>query len=317
MARPKKNNADYFTHDADMRNDPKIRALRKRYSHTGYAVWTFLLEYLTDCDFFRIEWSELNVELLAADFDVTADELREIVEYCIKLGLLTIVADEFLTCEKLQERMKPLMDKRVRRNEAKADAENLRSENSEQKEFSEKKPQVNDVSDATNWVSDIQNPQSKVKESKVNIILSDNGVIRPPVGSQQPSNQSFPESPSEHKPPEPKTPQKRFTPPTIQEVEAYCRERGANVNPERFFDYYTSNGWRVGKNPMKDWKAAVRTWEKNDYDHGNHQNSRPASAADALSANERRYGSTRAAKQSIEMRLKRLSDQVETDIPET
>lgn len=309
MARPKKNNADYFTHDADMRNDPKIRALRKRYSHMGYAVWSFLLEYLTDCDFFRVEWSELNVELLAADFDVAADELREVVDYCVKLGLLTIEEDKFLTCEKLQERMKPLVEKRIRRNEAKADADNLRSENVEQKEFSEKKPPIKEVSDS-------QNPQSKVKESKVNIILSDNGVIRPPVGSQQPSNKSFHESPLEHKPPEPKAP-KRFTPPTIQEVEAYCRERNTNVNPARFFDYYTSNGWRVGKNPMKDWKAAIRTWENNDYDHGSYQNSSAGGAAGDLSANERRYGSTRAAKQSIENRLKRLSDQVETNVPET
>lgn len=54
----------------------------------------------------------------------------------------------------------------------------------------------------------------------------------------------------------------RFTPPTLEEVEDYCIERNNNVDPERFIDYYTSNGWMVGKNKMKDWKAAVRTWEK-------------------------------------------------------
>lgn len=54
----------------------------------------------------------------------------------------------------------------------------------------------------------------------------------------------------------------RFTPPTLAEVQAYCKERGNNVDAERFIDYYTSNGWKVGKNKMKDWKAAVRTWEK-------------------------------------------------------
>lgn len=55
---------------------------------------------------------------------------------------------------------------------------------------------------------------------------------------------------------------KRFTPPTIDEVMEYCRERNNNVDAQRFVDYYTSNGWKVGKNPMKDWKAAVRTWER-------------------------------------------------------
>lgn len=54
----------------------------------------------------------------------------------------------------------------------------------------------------------------------------------------------------------------RFTPPTIGEVVDYCNERKNGVDPERFIDYYTSNGWKVGKNPMKDWRAAVRTWER-------------------------------------------------------
>ena len=60
------------------------------------------------------------------------------------------------------------------------------------------------------------------------------------------------------------TVQKRFKPPTIQEVKAYCIERGNTVDPERFVDFYASKGWMVGKNKMKDWKAAVRTWEQKD-----------------------------------------------------
>ena len=57
--------------------------------------------------------------------------------------------------------------------------------------------------------------------------------------------------------------QTRFTPPTVEEVRAYCRERGNSVNPETFVDFYIGKGWMIGKNKMKDWKAAVRTWEKN------------------------------------------------------
>ena len=55
-------------------------------------------------------------------------------------------------------------------------------------------------------------------------------------------------------------------PPSLEEVESYCRERKNRVNPQYFYDYYQSNGWRVGKNPMKDWKAAVRSWESNGMD---------------------------------------------------
>ncbi len=54
---------------------------------------------------------------------------------------------------------------------------------------------------------------------------------------------------------------KRFTPPTLEEVSQYCNERQNGIDPQRFIDYYTSNGWKVGRNPMKDWKAAIRTWE--------------------------------------------------------
>ena len=53
--------------------------------------------------------------------------------------------------------------------------------------------------------------------------------------------------------------------PSIEDVRAYCQERKNSVDPERWINYYTSNGWKVGKNPMKDWKAAVRTWERNSY----------------------------------------------------
>lgn len=57
---------------------------------------------------------------------------------------------------------------------------------------------------------------------------------------------------------------KRFTPPTVEEVAAYVKERGSDVDAQRFVDFYSSKGWAVGKNPMKDWRAAVRTWEGRD-----------------------------------------------------
>ena len=56
-----------------------------------------------------------------------------------------------------------------------------------------------------------------------------------------------------------------FSPPTIEQVKEYCLERKNEVSPERWHNYYTSNGWMVGKTKMKDWQAAVRTWEKNGY----------------------------------------------------
>lgn len=63
----------------------------------------------------------------------------------------------------------------------------------------------------------------------------------------------------------------RFRPPTINEVTEYCKERNNNINPEKFINYYESNGWQVGRGKMKDWKAAVRSWENNGYNGSNSQ----------------------------------------------
>ena len=59
-----------------------------------------------------------------------------------------------------------------------------------------------------------------------------------------------------------------FIPPTVEEVQAYCKERNNKVDAQVFVDFYESKGWLVGKNKMKDWKAAVRTWERNRKDSG-------------------------------------------------
>ena len=56
---------------------------------------------------------------------------------------------------------------------------------------------------------------------------------------------------------------KRFAPPSVDEVRAYCAERNNGIDPQSFIDFYESKGWMVGKNHMRDWKAALRTWERN------------------------------------------------------
>lgn len=68
----------------------------------------------------------------------------------------------------------------------------------------------------------------------------------------------------------------RFVPPSVEEVREYCEERNNLVDPEKFVDYYTARGWKIGKNAMKDWRAAVRTWERNNY--SSNQNASHASS---------------------------------------
>ena len=79
--------------------------------------------------------------------------------------------------------------------------------------------------------------------------------------SQKSTTEECKESKKDSMPPK----RTRFTPPTAEEVKAYCAERGNNVDPERFVDFYTANGWTQGRGkPIKDWRACVRTWERSD-----------------------------------------------------
>ena len=136
MARPKRNNADYFSHDAGMRNDPKVKALRNKYGCTGYSVWCMMLEVLTESDFFTRALDEIEIEILSADFGIDADLFSEIIQYMLRLRLLQTADNGELLSQKLTDRLQPVVDKR--RNSSKK------------------------------GVSVAESTQSKVKESKVN-----------------------------------------------------------------------------------------------------------------------------------------------------
>lgn len=85
----------------------------------------------------------------------------------------------------------------------------------------------------------------------------------------------------------PRQPQRQI-PPTVEEVRAYAAERGYDIDPEAFMDYYAANGWKVGRNPMKDWKATVRNWARKETAHGTGiRDTNPAAATDAAAE---RYG---------------------------
>lgn len=63
----------------------------------------------------------------------------------------------------------------------------------------------------------------------------------------------------------PEKKQKKFVKPTVEEIKTYCAERNNQLDAEYFYDHYEANGWKIGKAPMKDWKATIRNWERNGY----------------------------------------------------
>lgn len=113
----KDNTVEFFSHDKDMRHDPKINALRIKFPGWGYTVWCMLLETFSDSRKRSIEWNDLNQELLAADFYVGKDVLVDIVDYCVKLGLLQI-EDGVLKSQRFQERFGSLDELRETRSQS-------------------------------------------------------------------------------------------------------------------------------------------------------------------------------------------------------
>lgn len=247
MARQKNNDnggADYFSHDIDMRNDIKVKALRRKFSHTGYAVWCFMLEYLTDCTNFEFEYDEVSQELLASDFDVPVAELREIIDYSVKIGLLQHEDGKIFSAAH-KRRFVRMLEVRQRR----AEAARRNGRKGGNPNF--KKGQPNPYYRTTESVME-DNPNITEQITEDNPIVEQSNVEHSRVKKQK-------ETPKGEK----KT-ASRFSAPTVDEVRAYAQEKGFSIDPEHFVDYYTSNGWRVGRNPMKDWRATVRTWASRD-----------------------------------------------------
>lgn len=91
---------------------------------------------------------------------------------------------------------------------------------------------------------------------------------------------------------------KRFTPPTYEQVSTYCKERNNTVDAERFYDFYESKGWMVGKNKMKDWKAAVRNWERS-----SKQETKPAKQNQFHNFDERNYDFDELEKRLFEQQI--------------
>lgn len=149
MARPRKNNADYFSHDKGMRDDPKIKAIRQRFGSEGYAAWCMLLETLTDADNFEIEYNEMEIELMSGDFGIDSDRLQNIIDSFRRLKLISIES-EVIRCPKLVVRMQGLLDDRERKRQW-----------SEQKKTGQTEFQTSKTG-----LIQSETPQSKVKERK-------------------------------------------------------------------------------------------------------------------------------------------------------
>lgn len=218
--------APFFSHDMNARHDPKISAMRGVYGAEGYGWFWMLNELMAESDGYQLDCkSKYAFNAYAMQLQCKSDTLQKFVSDCIEEFELYATDGNTFWSNSLRKRMQY----RDAVSEKRAEAANKRWEKKQ-----------SDANASNNDANAMQKNANKTKQNETK--LKDKEYIG---GTEVPQRT-------------------KFVIPTIEQVEEYCNERGNCVDPVKWHDHYTSNGWKVGKNPMKDWKAAIRTWERND-----------------------------------------------------
>lgn len=242
----------WFKHDSNANTDAKLRKLRLKYGMEGYGLYWYCLELIAD----RVDRKNLTFELehdaeiIAHDTGIHYERVQEMMTDMVKLGLFENNTGA-ITCIKMALRLDETTSKHP---DIKALQDSIRTQ---YRQSPDSVPIVSGQSPAI--TEEIRTEEKRLEETKPSVGLT-------PDVSQK----------------------KKFSKPKIVDVQMYCYERKNTVDPHTFIDFYESNGWKVGKNPMKDWRAAVRTWEKRNQNGGH--NAKPSKlqiAAEAIRQSRR------------------------------
>ena len=217
----------WFKHDSDANMDAKLKRLRIKYGMAGYGLYWYCLELIAQgIDQKKITFElEHDSEILAHDTGINYQLVSEMMIFMVDLGLFENV-NGVITCFKMAMRL----DDHTARN-----------------------PQIKDI-------------QAKLFKHTSDKLQSNSGVTTNTLGSRVEESR-VEENTIDNKltttvaePPKPK--QKRFVEPSLEDVRQYFFEKGEtqSAEPQKFHDFYSSKGWFVGKQKMKDWKASVRGW---------------------------------------------------------
>ncbi|MDR0754583.1 MAG: DUF4373 domain-containing protein [Prevotellaceae bacterium] len=232
---------NYFSHDSSARNDDKIIAVRMRHGAAGYAVYFMLLERLREDENYS---SVKDYNIIAFDFRVSSEVVKSVVE---DFGLFSFTEDgKRFYSDKFSQRMRMKDEVSNKRSEAGKKGGNPNFKKGETNPYYDLNNQkdnqmlIEKINKNENLLIGEINKKSKVKESKVNL---------------------------KEKEKEKSENAKRFTPPSLSEVENYISEKKYSVDAEAFIAFYTAKDWYIGKNKMKDWRAALITWQKREKNH--------------------------------------------------
>jgi hypothetical protein len=244
-----KDNLPFFSHDNDARNHAKMKALRVRFGWQGYGQFWALNEMIAGSQWAKLDLNRKVVKVsVASELGMTTDALDDFLTYLSdadECGLINY-KDGCVTTDRTQEDLVTAMSKRQQKSIAGRVSAEKRRENTN-KSSSLFNDRSTAVEQPCNRDSTPVNREDKRREEE--------SINTTPLPPSQPDQTTEPRA---DKPPNRKT----FVQPTLDEVKAYCQERRNSVDPEQWLDHYTANGWKVGKSPMSDWRAAVRTWER-------------------------------------------------------
>lgn len=231
----------YFTHDSNAKDDPKCVLMIEQLGMEGYGIYWMLVETLRDQPDYT--YPVANIPALARRYNTSAEKVRTVV---YNYALFTVKDDRIFFSESLNRRMKLFNDKRLKRSEAgRLGMARRWCDNNVITPLLQK-----DNTDIT-----IKVKESKVKES----------IER--VKGDCKGEESSPESPdaieptSADKPRRGTTKRTAFVAPSPETIKDYFLTiGGTDTDAKSFYDYYTANGWRTGRNAIKDWRAAARNW---------------------------------------------------------
>lgn len=241
MGRNAKIGLDYFPFEVDFFNDIKVRKLIKYQGGKAVTIYALLLCFIYKSGYY-MRWDEELPFIVSEQTGFDEVYISEVIKSCLKLGLFSeelFNTHKILTSKGIQERYIYICNLSKRKVIISPEI-NISSE-----EIGIYSEEI-DISLEETPINSVKSTQRKEKESK-----------------EKEKNMTKKETELSDSAKQQSKAQTNFVKPTVEQVKAYCTERNNGINAEQFVDHYTSNGWMVGKTKMKDWKAAVRTWERN------------------------------------------------------
>lgn len=227
----------WFKHDTNAFLDMKLQTIIQKYGMEGYGLYWFCLEHIAQ----KVEKHNLRFTL---EYDATTisrltntrkELIQNILSDFVTLGLFDRYGS-YIVCKKMISRTDEYTQKLI--NEVTKNGGNII-------DIELYRDVVPTISDSLPEKVRINRIEEKRREERVGTLTHENNNFKLEMENPTLSNKSV-----------------GFKRPTLDEVKQYCKSENISINPDHFYDFYESNGWKVGKNPMKNWHAALRRWER-------------------------------------------------------